>query len=318
MSYLERISLHNLVIYVRKITKLSLSITYFLYTILSYFYKVKSLKKILDFYVFSNLHVGFATACFVLLSEANFSGTSVTYTAAFVFFSTVFTYHFIRVFESCDCTVVTIIDYLKKQRIITLLVAFIGFIGMIVFGCFIGVRQLWILIPAAFITFWFAIPLFKHEGKRVSLRNYPTLKIMSIALVWSISTVLFPLQESLGDIQVWLAFVQRFFLVMALVIPFDIRDMHKDAAHLQTLPQMIGIGRAKKVGMYYLVIFFVLSFFKFPLDERILIPELIVFVISLLLVAKTQENRSKYYAAFWVESVPIIWLIAIWSMDFIL
>lgn len=268
---------------------------------------MNALQKILDYYVFYNIHVGIATACLVLVSTANVEVSSITYSSFFVFFSTVFAYHFIRVFENSETKLKSITTYMKNQPKVLLLVGFIAFSGAFSCGFLIGIRHLWILIPAAFITFWYAVPLFKYKGKRISLRNYPTIKILSIAFVWAISTVLFPLQENLADLQVWLEFMQRFFQIMALVIPFDIRDLNKDAKHLQTLPQKIGIAKAKNVGIQYLVLVFLLGFFKAPLEAMTVVSELLIFILCLLLLVKSKENQSKYYAAFWVESVPIVW-----------
>lgn len=270
---------------------------------------MKALQKILNFYVFSNIHVGIATACLALVSKANVESSFVIYSSFFVFFSTVFAYHFIRVFENSEAKLNSLASYLEKQPKALLLVGIFAFVGALSFGFLIGIRHLWILSPAAFITFWYAIPLFKYKGKRISLRNYPTIKIISIAFVWAISTVLFPLQENLTDLQVWLEFVQRFFLIMALVIPFDIRDLNKDAGHLQTLPQNKGIVKAKIIGIQYLVLFFILGFIKRPLEVTTVAAELSIFILSLLLLSKSKENQSRYYTSFWVESVPIVWLV---------
>lgn len=270
---------------------------------------MKALQKILNFYVFSNIHVGIATACLVLVSKANVESSFITYSSFFVFFSTVFAYHFIRVFENAEAKLNSMASYLKKQPKELLSVGIFAFAGALFFGFLIGIHHLWILIPAAFITFWYAIPLFKYKGIRISLRNYPSIKIISIAFVWAISTVLFPLQENLADFQVWLEFVQRFFLIMALVIPFDIRDLNKDVGHLQTLPQIKGIAGAKIIGIQYLVLFFILGFFKKPLEVTTVASGLSIFILSLLLLVKSKENQSKYYASFWVESVPIVWLV---------
>ena len=173
---------------------------------------------------------------------------------------------------------------MKKQPKELLIVGVFSFVGALSFGFSIGIFHLWLLIPAAFITFWYAVPLFKYKGKRISLRSYPSIKISSIAFVWTISTVLFPLQENLTDWQVYLEFVQRFFLFITLIIPFDIRDLNKDASHLQTLPQKIGIAKVKIVGIQCLVLFFILGFFKIPLDETTVVSELLVFILSLLLL----------------------------------
>jgi 1,4-dihydroxy-2-naphthoate octaprenyltransferase len=141
---------------------------------------------------------------------------------------------------------------------------------------------------------------------------------VSIALVWAISSVLFPLQGSMQDSQVWFEFAQRFFLIMALVIPFDIRDLNNDELHIQTLPQKLGVANSKKVGIIFLVFFFMIGFIKSPLTGTSVLSTLFVFVISLLLLTKSKENRSLYYASFWVEGVPILWLFCIWGLKWFL
>jgi len=268
---------------------------------------MKALKKIFDFYIFSNIHVGIATACLVLVSTNNIATASISYSSYFVFFSTVLAYHFIRIFENCECTLKAVYTYLKQQPKEILIVTFFALFGTLFFGFLIGFSKFWIILPVIFITFWYAVPLFNYKGKRISLRNYPTVKMLSIAFVWAVITVLFPLQESISNSQVWLEFVQRFFLVMALVIPFDIRDLQTDDTHIQTLPQKIGVAKAKLVAAIYIILFFALSIVKAYFDKSILIPELLVFIISLFFIAKSTEEKSRYFTAFWLESIPILW-----------
>ena len=258
-------------------------------------------------YVFTNIHVGIATACLVFVSTVNSQETLLPYSPYFVFFSTVLAYHFIRIFENCECTPEALLSVIRKQPKEVLIVSILALFGTLYFGFQIGVRKFWIILPAIFITLWYTIPLFKYKGEMISLRNYPMIKMLSIAFVWAVLTVLFPLQESVSNSQVWLEFIQRFFLIMALVIPFDIRDLRQDVTYSQTLPQKIGIFKSKIVGFQYLSLFIALGFLKILLTKSTLIPELLIFMLSLFFIVKSKENQSKYYAAFWVESVPIIW-----------
>jgi len=131
-------------------------------------------------------------------------------------------------------------------------------------------------------------------------------------LVWSIHTVIFPLQEQLYDPQVWLLFIQRFFLVIVLTIPFDIRDMSMDSPFLQTLPQKIGVLNSKKTGVFYLTLFLFLSFLKQPFSTYVLLSDIIIFVSSLIFLVLASEYQSKYYASFWVESVPVLGIAVIY------
>ena len=272
---------------------------------------MKKLTKIFDFYIESNIHVAIAAACFVLITQLNFDIKHIEFATYFTFFSTVLGYQFIRIFDNCACTTKTLVNALKKQAFSTLLISFISLMGSFYFGLKVGVSYLVILIPSTIITIWYVIPFFRLSGNKTSLRNYPSIKMFSIALVWSINTVLFPLQNQLSEPQVWLEFTQRFSLVIVLIIPFDIRDMHKDTPMLKTLPQKVGVVNTKKIGFLYLILFFVFSFFKQPLFAHLIISELLIVIISLLFLVKASENQTKYYASFWVESVPILWWVVL-------
>jgi len=252
------------------------------------------------------VHVAIAAACLILITASHFDVEIIEYSAVFVFFTTLLAYQFIRIFDNCQCRLKTFVSQLNKQSSTVLLISFISLIGSIYFGFKVGLHYLWILIPSSFLTFWYAIPLFGNN-QRVSLRNYPSIKIFSVAFVWSVQTVIFPLQDFLSDPQVWLVFTQRFFLLIALIIPFDIRDMHKDTPLLQTYPQKIGILNSKKIGVMYLLIFFGFSYFRKPLVANSLLSDLFVMTISLLFLVKSSTKQTKYYASFWVESVPIFW-----------
>ena len=272
---------------------------------------MKKFTKIFDFYIESNIHVALAAACLVLISQYHFDLKNIEFTPYFVFFSTVLGYQFIRIFDNCACNAKTLINTLRKQSISILVLSSISLIGSIYFGLKVGLSSLVILIPSTIITIWYAVPFFRLAGNKTSLRNYPSIKMFSIALVWSINTVLFPLQNQLSEPQVWLEFTQRFLLFIVLIIPFDIRDVHKDTPMLQTLPQKVGILNSKKIGLLYLVLFFTLSYFKKPIAIENILSELFVFTIALLFLIKASENQTKYYASFWVESVPMLWWVVL-------
>lgn len=276
-----------------------------------YFYHLIKPTKILDFYIDFNIHVAVAAACLVLVTQAHFEIEIIEFSPYFIFFSTLLGYQFIRIFNNCKCNIKTIRSNLKKQTPTVLIVSLFSILGSLYFGIKIGISYLWILIPSSIITIWYTIPLFKIKGNHTSLRNYPSIKIFSIALVWSINTVLFPLQDYSSEPQIWLEFLQRFFLIIVLLIPFDIRDIYNDATLLQTLPQKVGVLNAKKIGFLYLILFFVFSFFKQPLSAHLLISELLIVIISLLFLVKATTNQSKYYASFWVESIPIFWWVVL-------
>jgi hypothetical protein len=274
---------------------------------------VKFFKKIFDFYIFTNIHVAFAASSLLAISLLEFGKKYSNDFLFFIFFGTLLAYHFIRVFENCTCQIKNIINYILKQTIDVILVGSIALFGTIYFGYSIGYSHLFILIIPTFITLWYAIPFFKYKEKNISLRNYPRIKIICVALVWAINTVLFPQQDNLLSFQVWIVFIQRFFIIMALIIPFDIRDMQVDSTSLKTLPQLIGIKLSKKVGVFFLIVFLLLSYINNASFNQVFIIELTVSIISFLLIVGGKKNQTKYYTSFWVEAVPIFWfLLYLW------
>ena len=82
---------------------------------------------------------------------------------------------------------------------------------------------------------------------------------------------------------------------------------------LLLVPQNIGIKSTKTLGLVLLFVFVLLDFLQLLLLENVnLLSVLINIVICIalsILLYKSRENQTKNYASFWVESIPIFWLL---------
>ena len=105
------------------------------------------------------------------------------------------------------------------------------------------------------LTLLYAIPFL--SGFHKNLREVSYLKIVVVALVWSGFTVLIPVLDAGIEfsIQLVLVAIQRFLIVVVLILPFDIRDVKYDAISLQTIPKKIGVEKTKKLGVHYLFLY---------------------------------------------------------------
>ncbi|GAA4271357.1 hypothetical protein GCM10022258_06500 [Aquimarina gracilis] len=103
--------------------------------------------------------------------------------------------------------------------------------------------------------------------------------------------------------------IQRFLFIIVMMLPFEIRDLEYDSSSLETIPQTIGITRTKVFGSILLVVFLLLTAVKELLSSVEILSTILVTTISLLFLWGTEKEQSKYYCSFWVESVPIMWLI---------
>jgi hypothetical protein len=199
-----------------------------------------------------------------------------------------------------------------------LLLLILIFLFIYLFNHFNSVEII-IYFISSLLTFWYVFPVVPFNKRKITLRNIPQLKIFVVATVWVLVTVVLPLHQLWTSNSFWIELYQRFFLILALAIPFEIRDFEKDSIHLETIPQKRGVENAKMCGVFFLIMFLILSFFKaknFVYQQYI---EIFVFVISTYLLVNSDVRKSKYYTSFWVDSVPIIWLIMVWiaNLEFV-
>lgn len=153
--------------------------------------------------------------------------------------------------------------------------------------------------------------LYSVPFKNKNLRNIPFLKMLWIALVWSISVVL-PWFESFYT-EWWIICLQvlsTFCFVVAITIPFDIRDLENDNKKMETIPQVMGFERSIQLG-YQLLMFSFLLFFasqNFEINHFVL-----AFLISVLAafyaLKNTKTKQNIWYSAFWVEGISLLPLI---------
>ena len=261
---------------------------------------MNTLKKIADFYIFSNIHVGIATFCLVKLTLVPLE-ISHHLTAWFVFFSTLFSYNLIR-FIRLENITGWYKEWLQKNQITLKILMLLSVIGIIFFGTQLNTRAILVLIPFGIATFLYATPL-----KQLQFRNISVLKLFLIAFSWAGVTVVFPIIQNdliLTEID-YITFMLRFLFVIAITIPFDIRDIHLDAKNLKTIPQLVGVKKAKQISILSFIIFIIGLLFTSTLIN-FLVP-FIVAILGIILILKLNFTKNKYNTAFYIEALPIIW-----------
>lgn len=237
------------------------------------------LKQIVLFYLKSNLHVAFAILSLFQISVLELNKKNFPNLAEFVFFGSIVGYSFLKYF------------YLKKRFFVSKFNYLIGLNTIIcaVFGMYFYLNlnyQLQILFFGLLIL----VLIYSF------LRKYVLLKISIVSFCISIVTV-----TSLGwDLFYAKYFLARFFLILALLIPFEIVDYKIDIKSIKTIPYYIGVLNTKWLGIMFLIISI---FFNFQGD---FISIFIFFCIGVF-IFMAKMNQNYYFTNFWVESVPIIW-----------
>lgn len=275
---------------------------------------MKSLRKIFNFYIDASVHVAAAVTSLVWITvtELKLETTSTVYW--FVFFGTITGYNFVKYATIAKFRHKSLSPSLRAIQVFSFL--------CILFAGYFFYKLPWKAwyVTAAFgvLTFFYVIPFlpaFRRSlssgASGVNLRTLSGFKIFIVGLVWAGVSVVLPWAMTSASFsqELWLTFIQRFLLVVVWTIPFEIRDLTSDQDSLRTLPQQLGIKRTKGVGLLLLIIAMVLESLKHASDLSHFMSFVVLFFITAFVIAKSRKEQSRYFASFWVESIPILWML---------
>jgi len=184
----------------------------------------------------------------------------------------------------------------------------------------LGMYAVLLFIFCGVLTCLYSLP--KILGR--SFRQVPILKLITIGISWSIIAVLLPylitdsfyfkfedvFDFSLSDFptHIWWKIVKYSLFVIALCIPFEIRDLKYDSPKLRTLPQLIGSRNSRYVGVSLLLICVLIEFTQYEENSWQSITTFGIFTISAVCIWLSKRFKTDYYASFFVESIPLVWL----------
>ena len=268
------------------------------------------IKRLFNFYLNSSIHVAIAVVCLTWLTYLEFNIKVNKEVLYFTFFATVTGYNFVKYYGLAKFYHRSLSKWLKSIQ----LFSFFSFIAMFYFALALSKTAILIILGLGLLTFLYAIPFFpKHyiDKNTKNLRAISGLKIYIIAMVWAVTVVLFPLINANYNIDndVIITLLQRFLFVIIIMLPFEIRDMKNDSLKLLTIPQQIGIKRTKQIGIVLLLILFIMEYFKDALVIDSVYTLGVVILMTLLFLIRSSINQGKYYSAFWVESIPVFWVL---------
>lgn len=275
---------------------------------------MRLIKQLFDFYLNSSIHVALAVYALGWITLIQFDVSYDENILYFIFFATITGYNFVKYFGIAKFHHRSLTDALKIIQVFSL----VCFLLLCYFAMQLQLKTLISIGVFGLITFLYAIPFLPKNfylDNQQNLRDVSGLKVYVIALVWTGVTVFLPLinDDVHLNADVYITAFQRFVFVVVLMLPFEIRDLKFDSLKLATIPQKIGVKYTKIIGFFLLLLLFASEFFKDELSYESLVKTLIIVLITLCFVFFTNKKRNRYYSSFWVESIPITWLLIILS-----
>lgn len=261
-----------------------------------------ALKRLVYLYLNGSVHV--AVAVFALV-QMTFYFSKIPFdpiVSLLAFSGTLFSYNFIKYAD---------VVYRNRKRLSSDMKWVIGIsvIAMITgIVCFFMLEPLTQLVTIGFLllSVLYAIPI---NPKIPNLRNWAGVKIYIVSLCWAGVSLILPIVNAGVDMtfDIGIKFIQRFLLVLILILIFEIVDLQFDDKRLKTVPQTLGVEKTKKLILLLLIPFYVLEFFKVGFESIQARNNLVIVTLVWYFTREASPKKSKYFTLFWVESVPIIW-----------
>ncbi len=256
------------------------------------------LKKLFDFYIRSSIHVSLAVVALTVMTCLLLELPLDQNLLLFVFLSSVVGYNYAKYPDYFLSKI-----QLKKPKAIVWLSVFCAF-GAVFFFFALTTKAQIAVVVTGLLTLFYVFPLF-------NFRSLSGVKIYIVALCWVIFTLLLPVFQAGFEVNsdVVLKCMQRFLLIIILILIFEIIDLKEDNPELKTVPQTIGVKNTKILGIILLCLFYGIEFFVSSHKVSQFLPNGILAIIIILFLLFASEKKSKYYTTFWVESLPMLWLL---------
>jgi 4-hydroxybenzoate polyprenyltransferase len=290
---------------------------------------IKPLQKPLDFLLFSNIFISLGAVAQGLITY-HLLHQSINYAViVFLFCSTIVTYNFnilVQKPKNPQSSEFKRVRWIFANYWFNIGVSIFAFIILSVAFLFFSYSSQLLVFILGIISIGYGLPLFSKNGEKFGLRNIPGLKLFLIALVWAISSVLLPILElrhthqiEINNYNTSLLVIKRFLFIIAITIPFDIRDMFQDKGYnLKTIATAFGERKAllacQLMLMSYLVLLFLFRDNGFNTDFFALASTII---LSGWLIFKSKWEKNEYYYFLYLDGTLILQYVMLLVFKFV-
>jgi len=271
------------------------------------FKKVPIHKHLINFYLYSSLHISLCAAALTLFTYMSYHIEVDFAYVFFVGFSTMLTYGLHRVVGIKKMDTFSnvgrfgIVKQFKSHIVGYTIIA--GLLCLSLFFILSSLQQVAIIVAGA-ISLSYTLPIFS-KGKR--LRDFAFIKIFLIAIVWALVSETIVLLETDSTIGFMiLPFIERVLFFIAITIPFDIRDQKVDkTSGVTTLATSLGVESARNLA-YVLLLFAAITCLSNSIDINSAISKIICYVMASCLIYKSKEHSSDIWFSGFLDGTMMI------------
>lgn len=256
-------------------------------------------------FIFSSIYVSFCAVLMVWQTNTLFNIRDINNNfCCFVFFATICSYNFHWYLTPADYSASERILWSAEHKTLQLALVAAGGIGAAV--CFWQLRTWWLpLGGAAVLTFLYSAPKVPHPAF-TWLRKIAIGKTIFLTAVWTYVTTLLPVFIAGEKITSAIIFftLHRFFLVYAICILFDYRDLEADKKEgIRSL--ITWLSKPNLLRLYYFALF-LSAIFAFTASMPVMLFLLTPVLITTLLTRYTLQSRSDIFYYFVLDGMVML------------
>lgn len=275
--------------------------------------------------VFSNFFVSLCVAALTYRTFLYFNFPPSNALLVLVFSATYFIYNFQRLVrmnqkEIDEAYIGFRMKWVFNNKTPIIISLIISVVVIIISLLFLTIKTRMVLALMGFFSVIYVIKIIPYNNKWLALRDIPFLKIFVIAFVWALVTGLLPIISSKDLIQINLQHIlfltKQFLFVVAITIPFDIRDMKYDVEKgVKTFPLVIGINRTIALGVLLLLGFVAISSYEFIalqcITMKLWIAEITAILLVMVLLLLSKKQQPELFYSFIIEGTSLLLAITV-------
>jgi 4-hydroxybenzoate polyprenyltransferase len=268
------------------------------------------LQRFFDFLLFGNVYVALGALCLVQSTAIQLQlHPSLLPYSLLVFFATLFVYNFQRIFyipQENSALHSVRRDWIFRNPVTIKILACIGFTGVAITFFYVGFSIVFYLSPLLVLSLAYFAPF-------VKLRKNALFKLLTLVTVWTMATAVVPVllvHQPLIDSKNGLHLLIRLCFMIAICIPFDIRDLKIDEAdNISTIPRILGENYTRRLAFIFMIVYIVLIVLAYYLNHlplTIFVMLLLSAIINTALVVMSSSKRSEYFFVAGIDGTMIL------------
>jgi hypothetical protein len=264
---------------------------------------------IASFFKKNKILIAFAATSQVLLTYLIFKIPINIPILLFVFIATNFIYLISEEFSSFKISIFQ--NRWKTKNFILLL----EIISLFKLALGFKVAQLILITLLGIIAISYNYPFKYNKNRTYRIRELKGMKLFVIVLVWSASTVIFPLLYfKINPLIVIIYFINSALLICLVSLKFDIKDYFKDTLEkLKSIPVLIGPMQTKKLLNSLMIMYFISTIsLAYFIEWPIVVALLLNLTYSYWLIFKYPWEKGEWYYQVLLDGILISQAIIVW------